>query len=69
MKLIVPVVLMLLLVASTGAYWALWGRAFTYADSGHVVPAGLEFASNVTMSAAAVACVCLLISAVVVGRR
>ena len=63
------VALMLLLVASTGAYWVLWGRAFAYADSGHAVPAGLEIASNATMTAAAVACVCLLISAIVVGRR
>ena len=62
------VTLMFVLVVSTGIYWAVWGRAFDYADSGRAVPARLDVASNVTMSAAAVACICLLISAVAVGR-
>ena len=62
------VTLMFVLVVSTAVYWAVWGRAFNYADSGRAVPARLEIASSVTTSAAAFACVCMLISAVVVGR-
>lgn len=62
------VTLMFVLVVCTEIYWTVWGRAFNYADSGRAVPARLELASSLTMSAAAFACVCLLISAVVVGR-
>ena len=62
------VTLMFALIVSTGIYWALWGRAFNYADSGRAVPPVLEVTSNVAMSAAAIACGCLLISAVLVGR-
>ena len=62
------VILMFLLVVSTGIYWTVWGRAFNYVDGGHAVPARLELASDVTTSAAAIACVCLLISAVVAGH-